>query len=111
MCPVTTVKTRMEASGAAAAAYAYRSVPQALSLIVRTEGPLALWRGLAPALLSNVPFSALHYAAYSYLREELGRRQHGGWTKAACPASGHAPIRPHGGCKGSGRSHAPRSAA
>ena len=55
----------MEASGAAAAAYAYRSVPQALSSIVRTEGPLALWRGLAPALLSNVPFSALHYAAHS----------------------------------------------
>ena len=78
LCPITTVKTRMEASGAAAAAYAYRSVPHGLVSVVRAEGPLALWRGLAPALLSTMPFSAVHYAAYSALRDELGRRREPG---------------------------------
>jgi solute carrier family 25 protein 38 len=68
LCPVTTVKTRMEASGAAAAAFAYRSVPHALRTIARTEGVYALWRGLGPALATNAPFSAIHYAVYRQLQ-------------------------------------------
>ena len=88
LCPITTVKTRMEASGAAAAAYAYRSVPHGLASVVRAEGPLALWRGLAPALLSSMPFSAVHYAAYSALRDELGkRRAPGPLSNFACGAA------------------------
>ena len=88
LCPITTVKTRMEASGAPAAAYAYRSVPHGLVSVVRAEGPLALWRGLAPALLSTMPFSAVHYAAYSALRDELGRwREPGPLGTFACGAA------------------------
>jgi len=78
MCPITTVKTRMESSGAAAAGYAYSSVWQALTHISRTEGAVALWRGLPPALLANVPFSALHYAFYRQLQTRLQVRYEGG---------------------------------
>ncbi|KAL1530708.1 hypothetical protein AB1Y20_001607 [Prymnesium parvum] len=72
LCPVTLVKTRMEASGAAASAFGYRSVPHALRSIVRKEGVVALWRGLGPALLTNVPFSTLHYAFYRQFQAMLG---------------------------------------
>eukprot|EP00966_Prymnesium_polylepis_P093663 2167529-Prymnesium_polylepis.1 len=68
LCPITLVKTRMEASGAAAARFAYQSVPDALSSIVRTEGARALWQGLAPGLLSTVPFSTLHYVIYRQMQ-------------------------------------------
>lgn len=71
LCPITLVKTRMEASGAAANTFVYRSVPHALQSIVRTEGYRALWQGLGPALLANVPFSTLHYAFYRHFQSAL----------------------------------------
>ena len=74
MCPITTVKTRMETTGPASAAYAYRSVPHALATIARADGVGALWRGLLPAILANAPFSAAHYAIYRRLQTELGAR-------------------------------------
>lgn len=74
MCPITLVKTRMEASGAAAAVFAYSSVPQAIKTILRTEGALAMWQGLMPALLSNVPFSSIHYVFYSQFQQAFHQR-------------------------------------
>ncbi|KAJ1463124.1 mitochondrial carrier domain-containing protein [Pelagophyceae sp. CCMP2097] len=67
MCPVTTVKTRMEASHAGA--QNYRSVIHALTDVVKAEGLLALWRGLPAAMLANAPFSAIHYATYRTAQE------------------------------------------
>mmetsp|Transcript_14741 Transcript_14741/g.49002 ORF Transcript_14741/g.49002 Transcript_14741/m.49002 type:complete len:245 (-) Transcript_14741:220-954(-) len=75
MCPLTTVKTRMEASGAAASRFSYASVPEALASISRREGVRALWRGVLPALGANAPFSAVHYACYSRLQAEIARRR------------------------------------
>ena len=77
MCPITTVKTRMEASHVGARQY--RSVGDALATIVRTQGAGALVRGLPPLLLTNVPFAAIHYASYRRL-EALGRDYADGWT-------------------------------
>jgi solute carrier family 25, member 38 len=74
LCPITLVKTRMEASGAAAAAFAYRSVPEALVSIIRSEGVLAMWRGLIPALMTNVPFSTIHYVFYTQFQQMLQQR-------------------------------------
>lgn len=74
LCPITLVKTRMEASGAAAAAFAYRSVPHALCSITQTEGVRALWGGLFPALAANVPFSTLHYVFYRQFQTMLAGR-------------------------------------
>ena len=77
MCPITTVKTRMEAPHAGARQY--RSVGDALATIVRTQGAGALVRGLPPLLLTNVPFAAIHYASYRRL-QALGRDYADGWT-------------------------------
>ena len=77
MCPITTVKTRMEASHVGARQY--RSVADALATIVRTQGAGALVRGLPPLLLTNVPFAAIHYASYRRL-QALGRDYADGWT-------------------------------
>ncbi len=77
MCPITTVKTRMEASHVGARQY--RSVGDALATIVRTQGAGALVRGLPPLLLTNVPFAAIHYASYRRL-QALGRDYADGWT-------------------------------
>ena len=68
LCPITTVKTRLEAGGA------YRSVPEALVTIARQEGVLALWRGLWPAVFANVPFSALHLLLYRRFKEAAEAR-------------------------------------
>ena len=95
MCPITTVKTRMESSGAAAAGYAYASVWRALQRISEAEGPVALWRGLPPALLANVPFSALHYAFYRQMQTLLEVRPAASRSGGAllqdpfCPGPGH----------------------
>ena len=77
MCPITTVKTRMEASHVGARQY--RSVGDALATIVRTQGAGALVRGLPPLLLTNVPFAAIHYASYRRL-QAWGRDYADGWT-------------------------------
>lgn len=88
LCPISLVKTRMEASGAAAAAFVYSSVPHAITSIVQMEGCLALWRGLLPALLANVPFSAIHYLLYTQLQGVLQCRMgEGTATTFACGAS------------------------
>ena len=39
-----------------------------VSTIARTEGPVALVRGLPALLLTNAPFAALHFAVYERVR-------------------------------------------
>jgi len=78
LCPITTAKTRMEASHAGAPTY--RSVVDALSTIVRREGPLALVRGLPALLLTNTPFAAIHFAAYEKLRSLGCAAGSSGWA-------------------------------
>ena len=68
LCPVTVVKTRME----------FGSLPpglnpvQAMARVGRSEGPLALYRGLGASILSSAPFSALYYLFYTRLQRRLG---------------------------------------
>uniref|UniRef100_A0A7S0V8U3 Mitochondrial carrier protein n=1 Tax=Polytomella parva TaxID=51329 RepID=A0A7S0V8U3_9CHLO len=72
VCPLTTIKTRMEfvsAPGAVGAPERYASTWQALEKIVRTEGPQALFRGMIPTIISNAPYSGLYYVFYTRLRE------------------------------------------
>jgi hypothetical protein len=63
-------------------------VPHALSTIVRTEGARALFQGLVPALLTNVPFSTIHYALYrqfqSMLLERMGEGTALNFGSGAC---------------------------
>ena len=69
MSPVTLVKTRMEYSGPHAVRY--KNTWDALSTIARSEGPRGLFRGLAPTVLANAPFSALYYMFYTKIRHAL----------------------------------------
>ena len=63
-------------------------MPHALSTIVRTEGARALFQGLVPALLTNVPFSTIHYALYrqfqSMLLERMGEGTALNFGSGAC---------------------------
>ena len=70
LCPITTVKTRMEASGAAAATYAYRSVPHGLVSVVRAEFLQCLVR-------------------LSVMKCVLPRTRH---SRRQCPRTGHRPL-------------------
>lgn len=66
LCPVTVVKTRMEYGPTS-----YRSTVGAIVRIAQTERFSGLFKGLVPTLVSQVPFSALHYMIYRWLQSHL----------------------------------------
>lgn len=62
--PITVMKTRYESGE-----FHYRSMAQALSSTYTKEGFRALYSGLAPTLLRDVPFSGIYLLFYRYLKE------------------------------------------
>ncbi|KAG7476326.1 hypothetical protein MATL_G00081780 [Megalops atlanticus] len=72
MYPVDSVKTRMQTLQPDPRAQ-YRSVYEALSRIVRTEGPLRPLRGLSVTLLGAGPAHALYFACYEKLKHRLSQ--------------------------------------
>eukprot|EP00037_Helgoeca_nana_P023187 m.239714 g.239714 ORF g.239714 m.239714 type:complete len:461 (+) comp26265_c2_seq2:209-1591(+) len=58
--PIDTIKTRMSVLDRASS----RTVRAAVAEIVAAEGPRGLLRGLSPALMSSVPFSAINMATF-----------------------------------------------
>lgn len=48
-----------------------QSTWDALSTIVRTEGPRGLFRGVVPTVATNAPFSALYYMFYKNLQSQF----------------------------------------
>uniref|UniRef100_A0A8C7YH15 Solute carrier family 25 member 38 n=1 Tax=Oryzias sinensis TaxID=183150 RepID=A0A8C7YH15_9TELE len=66
MLPVTVIKTRFECGR-----YSYASVSGALRSVCQTEGPAALYSGLMPTLLRDVPFSAIYVMFYSQTKAAL----------------------------------------
>lgn len=59
--PVDAIKSRIQATGGGGAEVSSGGFLKAMALSVRTEGPLALYRGLAPTLLRTVPASAVMF--------------------------------------------------
>lgn len=59
--PVDAIKSRIQASGGSGTNNSSGSFLKTLALSVRNEGPLALYRGLAPTLLRTVPASAVMF--------------------------------------------------
>lgn len=45
------------------------SVGSVLKQVVKTQGLLALWRGLGPTLLRDAPFSAIYWSVYEGLKD------------------------------------------
>jgi len=62
--PITVVKTRYESGE-----FHYRSIAQALNSTYTKEGIRALYSGLAPTLLRDVPFSGIYLMFYRMLKE------------------------------------------
>ncbi len=48
-----------------------QSTWDALSTIVRAEGPRGLFRGVVPTVATNAPFSALYYMFYKNLQSQF----------------------------------------
>jgi len=62
--PVDAIKSRIQAAGGAGSTVTESpsgGFLRAMALSVRNEGPLALYRGLAPTLLRTVPASAVMF--------------------------------------------------
>lgn len=59
--PVDAIKSRIQASGGSGTENSSGSFLKTLILSVRNEGPLALYRGLAPTLIRTVPASAVMF--------------------------------------------------
>ena len=49
----------------------FRGVSQGIVAMVRSEGVLSLWRGLAPTLWRDVPFSAIYWMGYENIKKRL----------------------------------------
>ena len=67
LCPISLVKTRMEATGAYSGAPAQGMLAVTRG-IVRQHGVRGLWRGALPTILSNAPFSAIYYSIYREIK-------------------------------------------
>jgi solute carrier family 25, member 39/40 len=59
-----------------------RSVLASLRTLVKSSGPLSLWRGLGPTLWRDVPFSGLYWASYEAWKKQFNWRGHEGATIA-----------------------------
>lgn len=65
--PLELIRTKMQANKVSYGVWA------GLKDEVQTRGVRALWRGWAPTLYRDVPFSAVYWLGYERLRESLGR--------------------------------------
>ena len=64
--PFDVVKTRLQTTSQAR----FRSAWHCLAHTVRTEGALALWKGLTPQILISLPSSTLLFGTYQQFRPE-----------------------------------------
>ena len=64
--PFDVVRTRLQTTSTAR----FRSAWHCLEHTVRTEGALALWKGLTPQVLISLPSSTLLFGTYQTLRPD-----------------------------------------
>lgn len=67
--PIDTVKARMQAQHGSQTTY--RTLPQAISSIVKAEGIRGLYRGFGPTTLGSVPAGALYMTSYELAKAGL----------------------------------------
>ena len=63
--PLELIRTKMQSQK-----MAFYQVRQALAVTMESQGVLGLWRGYSATLLRDVPFSALYWPCYEFLRPE-----------------------------------------
>ncbi|KIZ05503.1 Thylakoid ADP,ATP carrier protein, chloroplastic [Monoraphidium neglectum] len=64
--PLDVVRLRLALPG-----HAYRGAVDAARRMVRAEGPLSLYRGLAPTLVGIAPYAAINFASYDLIKKRL----------------------------------------
>ncbi|KAF9120573.1 hypothetical protein BGW39_011265 [Mortierella sp. 14UC] len=71
--PLELFRTRMQSvhTDTKGNAGLFRGVSQGIVAMVRTEGALSLWRGLAPTLWRDVPFSAIYWVGYENIKKRI----------------------------------------
>ena len=73
MTPADVVKQRLQV-----AASPYSSALDCVQSMLRTEGPAAFYRSLRTTLVMNVPFTAVHFAAYESAKIAMTPGRSGG---------------------------------
>ncbi|XP_044740486.1 solute carrier family 25 member 40-like [Chrysoperla carnea] len=63
--PLELIRTKMQS-----AKLKYADVAEALQLLIKTDGAIGLWKGLGPTLLRDVPFSAVYWTVYEFLKND-----------------------------------------
>ena len=61
--PLELIRTKMQSQK-----MGFGDVRKALEITLRSEGITALWKGLSSTIIRDVPFSALYWSCYEYLR-------------------------------------------
>jgi solute carrier family 25 protein 39/40 len=61
--PLELIRTKMQSQK-----MAFYQVRQALAITIESQGVLGLWRGYSATLLRDVPFSAIYWPCYEFLR-------------------------------------------
>ncbi|XP_053408230.1 probable mitochondrial glutathione transporter SLC25A40 isoform X2 [Mercenaria mercenaria] len=64
--PLELIRTKMQSEQ-----LTYRQVREAVRTTIQQDGSLSLWRGLAPTLLRDVPFSALYWLSYEMMKAKV----------------------------------------
>lgn len=84
MFPIDTLKTRMQML-ATSGGSAHAAVGRALKSIVKSEGPLGLYRGIGAMGLGAGPAHAVYFSVYETCKEKMGgnRRGHHPFAHAA----------------------------
>jgi solute carrier family 25 S-adenosylmethionine transporter 26 len=58
------VKTRMQVQNSGYGSHRYTSFSHALTTIVKKDGVNGLYRGFAPTMFREIPFSSIQFAVY-----------------------------------------------
>lgn len=70
--PIDVLKVRMQLQGEGGSARQYRNTADAAVKILRSEGSLAFWKGLKPAVLRQLTYGSLRFGLYAHCRELYG---------------------------------------
>ncbi|GAQ82434.1 mitochondrial substrate carrier family protein [Klebsormidium nitens] len=69
--PLDVVKTRLQTQGVTCRQYKSSNVFKTMKLIVREEGPRALWRGWRPRIMFHTPAAAICWSTYEAMKGVL----------------------------------------